>query len=278
MAQSNVIKLTQAQTSDLLPLESRVAGTYNKELLIEGNSLLSTVFVKSVTGSVKANYHENTTGRDDGERKDLPSHNLITAANTLNPSKLLVGPFHNTPTLEVIVTGTAEFSVFATVVSSFATDLDNALQFDGEIADLLVDKGMPFQCYDEAKNKFFFLRCVDGVIPISLGEDGDPVKLRFNGTTTGLVQTLLSSTVAAATTRKIGVCRVSCRAHVEYEMIVDSVVVGGGFTSPTNPNDTIVFSPREIVPATKTVELKAKASSGPTGLSLRALIMANDLT
>ena len=64
---NKVIRLTTAQTRDLLPLETRAAGTYLVDLLIEGNSLLSTVFVKSITGTVQVNYHESTTGRDVGD-------------------------------------------------------------------------------------------------------------------------------------------------------------------------------------------------------------------
>ena len=191
MAINETIRLTNAQTRTLLPLEDRAAGTFTRFLLIEGNSLLSTVFIESldVGATVKVNYFEDTTGRFASERKDLPSHPLQSVANT-DPSKITVTPFHNSPILEVIVAGgDARFSVHATVVSSFATDLDNNLHLDAEDADLTEDKGLPAMCYDETLDKFFFLRCDNGTLPITGTVTLSPVIERVVGGPTLIADT-----------------------------------------------------------------------------------------
>ena len=185
VATNETIRLVTAQTRTLLPLEDRTAGTTIRFLLIEGNSLLSTVFVESIDAgtTVKVNYYEDTTGRLASERKDLPSHVLQSVAST-DPNKITVTPFHNSPILEAIVVGggTARFSVHATVVNSFATDLDAALHLDADPADLLEDKGLPIQCYDETNDAFYFLRCDEGAISISGNVTLPPVTEVVTGT------------------------------------------------------------------------------------------------
>ena len=264
MAINKVIRLRTAQTRDLLPLESRGAGTYIVDLLIEGNSILSTVFVRSIAGTVKVNYHESTTGRDVGERKDLTSHPLISASNTTNPSKLTVTPFHNSPQLEVIVTGTAEFSVFGTVVNSFATDLDAALIFDGD--DFVIDsnKAIPIGCLDEDSGKLFFLRCKDGALITDPIAAGDPVYLDgIDLSTPGIEQTLASDVVTVGKTRLVSKIKVSCFQPGTWIARADSDIIASGRTSAGQPDSFIDIQPRRSIAATSTFTLKFTARTGP---------------
>lgn len=261
---NTVIRLKTAQTRDLLPLESRGAGTYIVDLLIEGNSLLSTVFVKSISGSVKVNYHESTTGRDEGERKDLTSHPLITAANTTNPSKLTVTPFHNSPQLEVIVTGTAEFSVYGTVVNSFATDLDAALIFDNEDFVSDANKAIPIACLDDDTNKLFFLRCKDGALITDPIAAGDPTYIDGVALSTpGVEQTLGSSVVPADKTRLVSKIKVSCFQPGTWIAYADGAIIGSGRTSAGQPDSFIDIQPRRSIAALSTFTLKFTARPGP---------------
>ena len=275
---NTVIRLTTAQTRDLLPLESRSAGTYIVDLLIEGNSLLSTVFVKSISGSVKVNYHESTTGRDDGERKDLTSHPLITAANTLDPSKITVTPFHNSPQLEVIVTGTAEFSVYGTVVNSFATDLDAALIFDGDTFVSTENKAMPIACYDEDAGQLFFLRCKDGAIITDPVNSGDAVYLDGLDTTTpGSEQTLDSFVVPAGKTRLLSRIKVSCFQPGTWIARVGSDIIGSGRTSAGHPDSSIEILPRRSLAALSTFTLKFTARTGGPATDVTYHVMATEI-
>jgi len=176
-------KLKSFDTQNFLLLKSRPPGTYKVVLEVQGNSILSTLYIKTldVGATVKANYYEDTLGGLFGERKELPGHPLQSAAST-NPSKITITPFHNSPILEVIVTGgNAEFSVRGTAVNSFATDLDSALHLDADPGNLLEDKGLPVQCYDEATGAFYFLRCKEGAINISGSVTLPPVTERVFG-------------------------------------------------------------------------------------------------
>lgn len=166
---NEVIRLENAQTRDLLLLDSRGPGVYRKKLLIEGNSLLSTVWVNSIDpgASVEVRYYDVTSGRDLGEEGTLPSHPAITSATT-DHNKITVTPFHNNPVMEATVTGgNVKFSVWGTVVSSFATDIGQALVFDGTtfVSDQI--KAMPVACLDRDTNTLHFLSCTDGAISTS---------------------------------------------------------------------------------------------------------------
>ena len=280
---NKVIRLTTAQTRDLLPLETRGAGTFLVDLLIEGNSLLSTVFVKSISGTVKTNYFESTTGRDFSERKDLPSHPLISAINTTDPSKITVTPFHNSPQLEVIVTGTAEFSVFATVVNTFASDLDAALQFDGETHEPTVDKGLPAMCLDEATGLLNFLRCSGGGLviapnPSSPSESGDPKYLDGSTLTTpGSEQTLATEAVTAGKTRLVSMIKVSCFQSGTWIARADSDIIGSGRTSAGHPDSFLEIVPRRSLAALSTFTLKFTARTGGPASDITFHVMATEI-
>jgi hypothetical protein len=275
---NKVIKLVTAQTRDLLPLETRTAGTYLVDLLIEGNSLLSTVFVKSIAGTVKVNYHESTTGRDDGERKELQGHPLISAANTLNPSKLTITPFHNSPQLEVIVTGTAEFSVFGTVVNSFATDLDAALIFDGDPFVIDENKAIPIGCLDEDSGQLFFLRCKDGAIITDPINGGDPKFLDgLTLTTPGVEQTLATDIVTAGKTRLLSSIKVSCFQSGTWIARMDSDIIGSGRTSSGQPDSFFQALPRRTLTALSTFTLKFTSRTGGPASDVTYHVMATEI-
>ena len=225
MAINDVIKLKEFQTRTLFELETRTAGTYRLKLLIEGNSLLSTVFVESASGSVKVNYFESTTGDLVSERKDLPSHPLISAANTSDPNKITCTPFHNSPEVEVIVTGTVRFSVYATVVASFATDLDAALQFDGTTHVPTEDKGLPSMCLDVDTGLLNFIRCKDGGLLINGSVSLAAVSSRLYGT--ALIADTVTSTLISHTPtvdQKIIQIKVGGDGYGEFDVKINGTI------------------------------------------------------
>ena len=67
-------KLKTFDTQNFFLLEPRPAGTYTAVLSVQGNSILSTLYIKSLDpgATVKANYYEDTLGGLSGERKELP--------------------------------------------------------------------------------------------------------------------------------------------------------------------------------------------------------------
>ena len=275
-AATDVIRLNEFDTYALLPLQSRGAGTYIKNLVIVGNSLLSTVFVKSISGSVKVNYYEFTTGRDSSERKELPGHLLITAPNTANPSKITTTPFHNTVVLEVIVTGTAEFSVYTTVVSSFATDLDAALHLEGDVVDVLEDKGLPGMCFNRTTGRFEFLSCPLNVTII----EQEPFFSRGAITVVpGTTQTMLSFTVPNGTTRKLRRVFVTGSNDGYFTLESGGVEIAAGIIDNTNRNTPFIFDPQRPIGAGTLVELKFISESEPSlGCPATGFISAEDFT
>lgn len=174
MAKLQVRTLAEFDSLEFFPLRepaggliTRGPGTYTKDTRINGNSILSSVFVHSldVGASVKVNWYDTTTGPNFGERFDLPSHDAIASGPITD--RITVTRIHNKPVCEVVVTGgNAQFGVYGTVVSSFASDLDAALQFDDTPFLPDTQKGIPIMCLDESSNKLFFFRCNNGALSV----------------------------------------------------------------------------------------------------------------
>jgi hypothetical protein len=122
-----VINLDQFETSELLEFATRSDGTYKAQMMIRGNSILSSVFVKSVSpgATLKVNYFDTTSGTEQlSERFDLNGHALITDADVGKTFRIVVSRIHNKPIIEAVVTGgTIEFGVYVTVVSDFPSEL-----------------------------------------------------------------------------------------------------------------------------------------------------------
>jgi len=161
-------QLKLGESNTIFPLETRTPETYERLMQILGNSLLSTLYVKTIGGggSVTAKFFDSITDDRPGDRFELDAHTVAITAGFLE--RIIVTRIHSRPISEIVVAGaSAEFALFVTVVSEFAADLDSALKKDAEDADLLLDKGLPVMCYDEVKDKFFFQRCKDGSIVVS---------------------------------------------------------------------------------------------------------------
>jgi len=144
------ISLNELQTNTLLKVESRAVATYRAKMAIRGNSLLSSIFIKSMDpgSSVKVNFYDTTSGNEqDSERFDLNGHDLISAPQSALTDRILVTKIHNKPQVEVIVSGgIVEFGLYVTVVSTTTSLLDDALVREGDTIDLGTDRGVPFAC------------------------------------------------------------------------------------------------------------------------------------
>jgi hypothetical protein len=142
-----------------------------RELLVEGNALLSTVFISALTfgSSVLVEWYDDTTGHEEGEVYPLASHPLLLAPLTTH--RLTVTRLHNKPKLRVTVIGTARFSIYVTVISSMATDLDAALELDGNDIDYIRDKGLPIVVKENSTDKWHFLSTEQGKLKVTLGDE-----------------------------------------------------------------------------------------------------------
>lgn len=127
-----VIQLDPFKSDSWFKKENRAPGIYFQVGEITAGSILSTVFVEHIDAgaTLKVNYFDTTTGASVGERFDLASHDLITAAGTY---RINVGGHHNRVVCEAIVVGgSANFSVYGTAKQS--TDLSQVIDYndDGE--------------------------------------------------------------------------------------------------------------------------------------------------
>lgn len=151
-----------------LSLETRGPGVYNEPFLIEGNSILSTIFIESCDpgATLLVSYWDSTTGTEVGEEYHLVDHKLMSAAGN---DRLTVTRIHNKPNLRATVTGgNIRFGVYITVVSSFASDLDSALQFDGDLVNILRDKGIPIVTWDKDSGLWHFLTSTNGRLQVDV--------------------------------------------------------------------------------------------------------------
>ena len=138
---------------------SRPPGVYLQDTLIQGNSILSTLFIKAIDpgASILVEYLEDTTGALFNEELILADHGTLTAIPT-QPSKILVTRIHNKPICRVTITGgNVEFGVYATVVGTTANDIDNALHKEGDSVEFGTDKGIPIVGVDDS-NEWVFAR------------------------------------------------------------------------------------------------------------------------
>lgn len=282
MAEIEVVALRNEDTNNLFKLDTYTPGTYTKKIIMDSQSILSTVFVKAIDlgASVKVNYWQDTSGtiEEDLERFDLPSHPLQSAPNPMG-NQILVPRIHNKPRIEVVVTGgSVTFGVYASARNETASDIDSALQLDASDVDLLSDKGIPTMCYDQAQNKFFFLRCENGTIPVSFSEAGTPF---YEGnqtvSTPGVEQTILDFTVAASKIRRLNQAIVtSGTTHGLFRIQRGSDIIGSGRIGSGNLNNTFPWLPRFEAAAGQRIRLFYLQPTGKAR-DIEAYIQGNEI-
>jgi hypothetical protein len=262
-------------------LISRGPGEYLRETRIQGNAILSTLYVESIDpgASVLVQYFETTTAEFDGETLLLAEHPLQTTAKN-PPSKIAVSRIHNKPICKVTVSGgNAVFGVYGTVVSSTASDIDDALVQDGEDFDQEDTQGMPMACYDPLADKMFLLRCLEGTIPVSLQEIGDAIDIVSIATSTpGLVQELVTTTVPAGKNRFINKVRVVCRGYACWTLKVNGDIIGSGRNSPANEQPEMIYTPRYKSLPGDEIKLEFLAFAAKPAVPVEAYLMGSDVS
>jgi len=273
---NSTLSLGENKTGNPFPLESRGPGTYRTKLAIRGNSLLSSVFVKSISAgaTLKVNYWDTTTGTEQSpERYDLTSHDLITDTDAGTTFRITVPRIHFKPQIEAIVTGgTVEFGIHVTVVQTFVSDIDNALIRDGDTFVSTTNKAIPIACLDETTGELYFVRCTNGLLPTSGGAPGIPKQFTTtNGleTTPGTEQTIISETVPTGKIWHLIETDMMCRAFGSFKIEVAGTRVGSGRTgSHDNPMQKYTWNPYYDATAGQIVVVKY---CGNTNSSKRAL-------
>ncbi len=158
------------------------AGIYEIDTLIEGNSILSTVFISAMApaSSLLVEYYDAQTGELEGEYYFLTAHPLLTIPQITN--RKTVTRIHNRPKCKITIVGQVRFSVYITVIQSSASDLDASLHFEGDTVLLDRDKGLPISLFDPIQNTWVFPRSIDGRLLVSMQQ---PLQLTINKILTG---------------------------------------------------------------------------------------------
>ena len=279
--------LDEFQTTSVLTLDTRPAGFNDTiRMLIEGNSLLSSVFVKATTGSptLDVNYYETTSGSELNERRNITdAHPIITAAST-SPDQRLLTPFHNKVFCEIIIggTGTMEFGIYVTVVSSFASLLDRALKNHLEGVDLVLDQGMPFALQDPVDGLWYLAKGDKGCLTVngnvSVVPEGTSIFTDAQtATTPGVEQTIFSFSVPALTTRKMSTLSVSCRLPTTFNLEAGGATIATGRTGAGSPNAEFNWLPPREISAGTLIELKLLARTGLPSTDVSAYLMSSDV-
>jgi len=266
MVVDTIVNLKEYNSGDFFELLSRVPGTYVQVGDIRGNSILSSVFVKSIDvgATLKVNYYDTTTGASDGERFDLISHDIISGVTTPTTFRILVPRIHHRVVCEVIVTGgNAEFSVYVTVVPSSTSDLDQALIRDGQTHYPLIDKAMIAGILDDTDGKLYFLRGDKGSISFS-ESFGTPKDFPYSDVTIiGTEQTVISQVIPSAKQWRMRRLSVHCRAYVRFDVYLNSDLIGSVFTNPIINNDKFIFDPFKVLSTGDQIDVKYNQTYGP---------------
>lgn len=278
----DILRFGQYESKAIVPLGTRSVGVFDQKLAIAGNSLLSSVFVESLDpgASVVVEYYDFSTGYDAGEEYPLGSHDPVSTAITTN--RLLISNLHDKPVVRcTVIGGNVRFGVYATVVVTSATDIDNALQREGDTVSLSLDKGMPVMVFDETNNVWRFARGEDGIQDvrvvgnISIGEPGSPLFVDASTITTpGTEQTLTTYTVPALKTANLLSVQVVCRQECTFQIYGDTALIGSGRTGAAVPNVNFTYRVARSFIAGKIIEVKATARSGSAASSIECYLQA----
>jgi hypothetical protein len=225
--------IKEFQSIVAVELGTYTTSTVDIEMAIEGNSILSTLFVSAMTpgSSITVEYYDAMTGQSEGEYFPLAAHPVVIAPPVTN--RLTVTRIHNRPVARITIVGTVRFSLYVTVVSSFATDLDAALQFEGDYINLARHKGMPIAAYETTTDEWSFLRTTSGRLQVDVPNVIQTTQQLINKVLTGQSLVALPATtynhidytVPASKQLFIAGARGYSDSWTNWEMIVNGVTL-----------------------------------------------------
>jgi len=252
------------------PISTLPVGVHRFRITTVGNSVLSTVYVRSGAGTASVRWFDLGAGLELADTQTtLLTHPTMTAGQT---DRRVVTKIHASCFVEVTVAGApVDMGVLATVVADFPLS-GNIL--DAQLAHLAADGGLPVSVYNPGDGKFYLLRG---------GPDGLAVSERVGrvleaGTTlasTGPSTTILSMAPATGVTWRVRYGEVVCRGVGRWNLVVDGVRVGGGATGPERAHDRTDMP--GYVLALASVQVGYTYSHGPAGIDIDAFVGVTEL-
>jgi hypothetical protein len=287
LALPSVVQLNEYASGELFELANppvlavRGPGTYKQVAEIRGNSLLSSVFIRSIDpgATLKINYYDTTTGATFNERFELTGHDLIDdSVAPLTTFRILVTKIHHRIVAEAVVMGgNVDFSLYATTVSSTASDLDAALIRDEDVFNQPTNKAIPVATLDESDGKLYFLRSKAGVLTIEQNF-GLPFYLKSTDAKQTLPNSnlvLVSGVVPVSKVWRLRRLEAQCRAYGYFEIFIDSTRIARSNSSPVSDNPFFHFDPFVEATAGETVTIQYTQSYGPS-LDVSAFLFATE--
>jgi hypothetical protein len=195
MSDDTTIILGEFNSAPLFTLRPRSSQTYQRIIEVKGNSLLSSVYVKSIDPgtTIQVNYFDTTTGASFGERFDLDSHDLVDDTAAGETFRIVVTRVHRRVVCEMIITGgSAEVSVFATVISSFMAS--TAQEITGEVSTSGLKNGGRISEVTIDSSAWFPLPAIPLANRNSIGiqnPSDTPIKINYDNTQIGFVGVLI---------------------------------------------------------------------------------------
>jgi hypothetical protein len=271
-------RLNLYDSAIVFEIAPRAAGVYKERVSVGGNSILSTLWVKSIDpgASVSARWYDIGPGNDEypGEQVDLVNHGTITTADVSD--RRVASKCHNKAFLEVTVTGgSATFGVYVTVVSSFPS---GGLYLEGQSAILTTDGGTGITIYDPSDGKFYLARGEQGVANVNIvggsiytGVPGDPFVFKSKIETTGIWQTLISETVPVGKKWRLVSVKFLARCYGEGDILINEISIDNSLTSPAESNVVCAQNPLIEMIAGQKLEVKYKRNFGSNNADINAI-------
>jgi len=252
----SVCQLRPYETLNIFMPVVRAAGSHIQTLLIQGNSILSTLVIDSLTsGSVLVEFEEIVY---EDQLKPLFSRSF----SSVGTFEFWTHPYHNSIKVTVTTTDASKFTIKSTVRAD--VELLRSSSLDGADFDPTDNKHIPVGCYDPDQEKLFFLRCKNGVLVTDPIDTGDPIFIDGEtATTPGVIQTLLTSIVPVGKTHILSKIHISGSIGGKWLADIDSAIIGSGRIASGSPDSTLEFTPRRKILAGESFRVRFTSKSKP---------------
>jgi hypothetical protein len=253
----------------------RPAGVYTERVAISGNSILSTLWVKTIDvgATVTARWYDIGPGNNDlpGEKIWLTAHIPITTADTSD--RRVVTRLHNKGFCEVTVAGgSAVFGIYATVISDFP---QSGGYLDGQPVVVEADGGNATVIFDPIQNKFFLARGSNGIADVNvvggtiyIGAPGAVFTKKNTIVTDGTEQTVIHEQVPTGKIWRLVKVKFISPAQGRGDIIVNGTSIDEALTSPAENNVNCSQDPYRELAAGQWLDVKFKRYFGPTSANV----------
>lgn len=248
--------LTTYQTLNLFKKVLRPPGAYTQLVLVEANSILSTLVVDQLDGgSVDVLYEEILSGSDTKLLKQV-------SYDSVGIYEFWTHPFHNSIKITITTTDQTIFTLKATGRTD--TEILRTSSFDQDTFLPTDQKALPIACLDEDLQQLFFLRCKNGALITDPIDTGNAVYLDGEESSDpGNLLLLDQFTVGVGLERRLSRINVSCTIAGKWVAAIGATVIAVGRTASAQPDSIFEFNPRRVINSGETFTLKYQGR-GPT--------------